>query len=204
MFSEMQKYLVDEGIKTVLVACPSCFAVFNKYAEEFVTRNVYDILAGEAWQPDSTIPPTVVTIQDSCVARFENNIQTSVRKLLRAQGISFEEMKHHGKKTLCCGEGGGAHFVAPDLAGKWGKIRRSEGEGRRIITYCAGCANFLDKIGPTAHLLDLLFDPAATLNGKAKVARSPFTYINRLLLKRRFRKKQQYANTRERNLSFKT
>ena len=204
MFSEMQKYLVNRGIKTVLVACPSCFAVFNKYAEELATRNVYDILAAEAWQPDSTVPPIVVTIQDSCVARFENDIQASVRKLIRTRGISFEEMKHHGKKTLCCGEGGGAHFVAPDLAGQWGEIRRTEGEGRRIITYCAGCANFLGKIGPTAHLLDLLFDPAATLSGRAKVARSPLTYINRLLLKRRFRKKQQYANTRERNLSFKT
>ncbi|NOQ66485.1 MAG: (Fe-S)-binding protein [Desulfobacterales bacterium] len=203
MFSEMHRYLLDLGIKTVLVACPSCFAVFNKYAEGLDTKNVYDILAGEAWPPDSNISSMVVTIQDSCVARFEEDMQFSVRKLIRAQEIPFEEMKHHGKKTLCCGEGGGAHFVAPDLAGQWGEIRRTEGNGKRIITYCAGCANFLGKIGPTAHLLDLLFDPAATLNGKAKVARSPLTYINRLLLKRRFRKKRQYANTRERNLSFK-
>ena len=130
-------------------------------------------------------------------------MQDSVRKLIRAQGISFEEMKHHGKKTLCCGEGGGAYFVAPELAGQWGEIRRNEVQGRCIITYCAGCANFLGKIGPTAQLLDLIFDPVATLNGKAKVASSPMTYINRLLLKRRFRKKQKYASTRERNISFK-
>ena len=97
-----------------------------------------------------------------------------------------------------------AHILLHQTWQENGERFAGQGEGRRIITYCAGCANFLDKIGPTAHLLDLLFDPAATLNGKAKVARSPFTYINRLLLKRRFRKKQQYANTRERNLSFKT
>ena len=63
-----------------------------------------------------------------------------------------------------------------------------EGRGKRIVTYCAGCANFLDMIGPTAHLLDLLFDPVATLNGRAKVTKSPVTYLKRLLLKRRFRK----------------
>jgi Fe-S oxidoreductase len=202
MFSEMHKYLMDNGIKNILTACPSCFAVFNTYAEGLVTQSVYDILATEKWQVESGLPQTTVTIQDSCVARLEKNMQDSVRKLIRAQGISFEEMKHHGKKTLCCGEGGGAHFVAPELAGQWGEIRRNEGQGRRIITYCAGCANFLGKIGPTAHLLDLIFDPVATLSGKAKVARSPMTDINRLLLKRRFRKKQKYASTRERNLSF--
>ena len=203
MFSEMHKYLMDNGIKNILTACPSCFAVFNTYAEGLVTQSVYDILATEKWQVESSLPQTSVTIQDSCVARLEKNMQDSVRKLIRAKGISFEEMKHHGKKTLCCGEGGGAHFVAPELAGQWGEIRRNEGQGRRIITYCAGCANFLGKIGPTAHLLDLIFDPVATLSGKAKVARSPMTYINRLLLKRRFRKKQKYASTRERTLSFK-
>lgn len=199
MFSEMHKYLVDHGIKNILVACPSCSAVFNKYAEGLVTRNVYDILAGETWQPESDIPLMPVTIQDSCVARFEIDMQDSIRKLIRSRGIPFAEMKHHGKKTLCCGEGGGAHFMAPDLAGQWGEIRRIEGQGRRIITYCAGCANFLGKIGPTAHLLDLIFDPVAALSGKAKIARSPLTYIHRLLLKRRFKKKQVYASSRERD-----
>jgi len=198
MFSEMQNYLVDHGIKKILTACPSCFAVFNRYAKEFVTQSVYDILAKESWKPDADIPKTVVTIQDSCTARYEKNMQDTVRKLIQAQGVSFEEMKHHGKKTLCCGEGGGACFVAPDLAGQWGEIRKSEKQGKRIITYCAGCANFLGKIGPTAHLLDLIFDPVSTLSGKAKVTKSPVTYLKRLLLKHRFKKRQNYANIRER------
>jgi Fe-S oxidoreductase len=199
MFSEMRNYLVAHGIKNILTACPSCYAIFSKYAKGLITQSVYDILALETWQPDHTIHQAPVTIQDSCVARLEKDMQDSVRKLIRIKGISFEEMKHRGKKTLCCGEGGGAHFVAPDLAGQWGEIRRTEGEGRRIITYCAGCANFLGKIGPTAHLLDLIFEPAATLSGKAKVAKSPVTYLKRLLLKRSFRKKHKYAESRERN-----
>ena len=202
MFNEMQDYLVDHGIKYILTACPSCFAVFSKYAKKLSTKSVYDILALETWQTvNHTNHQTAVTVQDSCVARQEQNIQDSVRKLILAQGVQLEEMKHHGKKTLCCGEGGGAHFVAPDLAGQWGEIRRTEGEGRRIITYCAGCANFLGKIGPTAHLLDLIFDPAATLSGKEKITKSPVTYLKRLLLKHSFRKKQKYACTRERNFT---
>ena len=202
MFSEMLNYLVRNGIKTILVACPSCYAVFDQYGEGITTRSVYEILAQNNWQPVPQVADEPVTIQDSCVARFDENLQGSVRTLIRARGMTYKEMKHNGKKTLCCGEGGGAHFVAPDLAGNWAAVRKSEVAGKRIITYCAGCAHFLGRVGPTAHVLDLLFDPSAALAGKAKVARSPFTYLNRILLKRRFKKKQNYGSTRERNFFF--
>jgi Fe-S oxidoreductase len=202
MFGDMLNYLVGHGIKNILMACPSCYAVFNRYGKGLTTRSVYEILAKEDWPAGSKLAAEPVTIQDSCVARFEKDMQHSVRSLIQAKGVSHEEMKHHGKKTLCCGEGGGAHFVAPDLAGNWCEMRKAEVGGKRIITYCAGCAHFLSSVGPTAHLLDLIFDPVATLAGKAKVSRSPFTYLNRILLKRRFSKKQKYGATRERFFTF--
>jgi len=31
MFSEMQKYLIDHGIKNVITACPNCYQMFNHY-----------------------------------------------------------------------------------------------------------------------------------------------------------------------------
>lgn len=198
MFREMLHYLVEHNIKTILVACPSCYAVFNQYGKGISTRSVYEILAREYWQPEVLPTAEPVVIQDSCVARFEKDMQASVRKLVKACGVTHEEMKHHGKKTLCCGEGGGAYFVAPDLAGNWAEMRRQEVNGRRIITYCAGCANFLSKVCPTIHLLDLLFSPAATLAGKTRDAKAPFTYLNRLLLKRKLKKKMKYAFSRER------
>lgn len=202
MFSEMHAYLVSQSIKNILVACPSCYAVFTRYSKDISVQSIYEILVRENWPIQTEKPVVPVTVQDSCVARFETGMQDSVRKLLRSQGVQFEEMKHHGKKTLCCGEGGGAHFVAPGLAGQWGEIRRTEGQGRRIITYCAGCANFLGRVSPTAHLLDLLFDPDATLNGRAKVTKSPLTYLRRLLLKRSFKKKKIFVRTRERDFTF--
>jgi Fe-S oxidoreductase len=201
MFSEMQQYLARNGVKTVLVACPSCSAIFTQYGETVSCRSVYDILARANWQPETKLPAASVTIQDSCVARFEATMQNSVRKLIQACGVTYEEMKHHGEKTLCCGEGGGAHFVAPDLAGNWAEMRSLEAQKKRIITYCAGCAHFLEKAAPTAHLLDLIFDPAGTLGGNVKVAKSPFTYLNRWLLKRKFKRKTKYGSSRERTFS---
>jgi Fe-S oxidoreductase len=198
MFYEMRDYLVSHGIKTLLVACPSCLAVFRQYGKGLTIRTVYDILSREYWQPELQPFSAPVTIQDSCVARFETSMQNDVRKIVRARGILVEEMKHQGKKTLCCGEGGGAHFVAPELAGNWAMMRKSEVGRKRIITYCAGCAHFLARIGTTAHLLDLLFDPAATLSGRVKVSRAPVTYLNRLFLKWKFKRKMKYNFSRER------
>jgi Fe-S oxidoreductase len=198
MFYEMEQYLVSHGIKTVLVACPSCYVVFKNNSQNLTTLSVYEVLAKEPGHGEDMLSADPVTIQDSCVARYEENLQVSVRKLIQSKGVSYEEMKHHGKKTLCCGEGGGAHFVSPDLAGNWCEMRKTEVGGKQIITYCAGCAHFLKKAGPTAHLLDLFYDPAGTLAGKAKVTKSPFTYLNRLLLKRKFKRKKQYGFSRER------
>jgi len=202
MFGEMLNYLKEHDVKNILVACPSCYAVFRKYGKALNTRTVYEVLEQDDCQPVERRDTTPVTVQDSCVARFETNMQESVRNLIRARGIEFEEMKSSGKKTLCCGEGGGAYFVAPDLAGQWMQKRQEQAQGRRIITYCAGCANFLGKVAETAHVLDLIFDPAVTLAGKAKVDNAPFTYLKRILLKWRFKIKQKYVHTRVRTFTF--
>jgi len=102
-------------------------------------------------------------------------------------GLNLSEMKHRRKLTLCCGEGGSVGFVRPVLAKKWGQIRRDEADGRKIVTHCAGCAGFLDRITPTVHIADVLFSSDKAINGGLHVARSPFTYINRLKLKQRFK-----------------
>ena len=201
MFAEMRHYLAGQGVKTVLTACPSCHAVFSQYGNRLTARSVYEILAREYWQPDMQAQASPVTVQDSCATRFDENIQLAVRRLIRARGVPLEEMKHHGRKTLCCGEGGGAHFTAPALAGNWAAIRRKEVHNRPVITYCAGCAAFLSRVGRTAHLLDLLFDPVATLAGKVRPARAPITYLNRLLLKWKFKRKMYFSFSRERTFT---
>ncbi|MDX1776089.1 MAG: (Fe-S)-binding protein [Desulfobulbales bacterium] len=198
MFSELRQYLVSHGIKNVLLACPSCHAVFKQYGGSLNARMVYDIMAGEVSPPVTKIPAQPVTVQDSCVARFATDMQKSVRRLIRARGLFHEEMRHHGKKTLCCGEGGGAHFISPELAGSWARLRRKDVKNRRVITYCAGCANFLSKVAPTAHVLDLFFDPAPAMAGRVRVAKPPFTYINRMMLKWKFKRKMKYGFSRER------
>ena len=199
-FGEMKAYLLENGVRNVLVACPNCYRVFKNHGGELSVETVYEALADNNF-PFSRKVSGSVTIHDPCSVRFEEPIHKAVRILAQRTGLSVEEMPHHGPKTLCCGEGGSVGFLSPDLAKNWRSLRKEESQGRRIITYCAGCANALGKVAPASHVLDLLFEPEAALAGKVKVSRAPVTYWNRMRLKSWFKKNVDAAVTRERPYS---
>ncbi len=199
MFTEMYSFLKEKNVRRVLTACPSCHWVFKTYAPDLETRTVYEFLVGDSPVPVPAVGTTPVTVQDSCVARDDSALQESVRSLILARGGTCEEMKHHGRKTFCCGEGGGVGFAAPEYARIWGERRRDEVGGRPVITYCAGCAGYLARVARTVHLLDYFFAPDKAVAGRVAVARSPFTYLHRLLLKYRLRKRFSRARLCNRN-----
>ena len=182
-FSVLRRTLVEQGIKEVLVACPNCFRMFNDYGTGLKARTIYEQLADSFTHRQQLTGR--VTVHDPCSVRTQKRIHSAVRSLITGSGLTISEMKHHGNNTLCCGEGGAVSYLNQEFSANWGKIRLKEVQDRRVITYCAGCTDFLGKLMDTSHLVDLLFEPEKTLLGKAKNATSPFTYLNRLLLKRR-------------------
>ena len=111
--------------------------------------------------------------------------------MLNDMGYTLVEMENHGKRTLCCGEGGMVGAVNPELAGGWAVLCERQAGGRQIVTqmvtYCAGCTNYLNRVVPTVHIADLIFRPEVALSGNLKIARAPFTYWNRLRFKRRMK-----------------
>lgn len=71
-----------------------------------------------------------------------------------------------------------------------------------MVTYCGGCAGILQPVTPTSHILDLIFEPQATISGKVSVSRAPLTYWNRIRLKARFKRMLASATiTRERTFT---
>ncbi|RJX27365.1 MAG: (Fe-S)-binding protein [Desulfurivibrio sp.] len=197
MFGEMREYLLQHGVKKVLVACPNCYRVFKQYGEPLQVETVYEFLAATSLPETADIAATV-TVHDPCSTRNDEQIHAVIRRLAAAKSLTIQEMKHHGVRTLCCGEGGSVGCVNADFSRGWGKRRQEEAGGERILTYCAGCASFLGRLNPTSHILDLLFEPGATLAGKVKISRAPWTYLNRLLLKSYFKKQINAAASRER------
>ena len=200
MFDEMKTFLLKSGVKKILVACPNCYKVFKQYAGEMTVTTAYEFMANDGIGSRAQTGETV-TVHDPCVLRFEEAIQLAVRQLLTKQGLTVREMRHNRKKTLCCGEGGSADCMAPSFSDNWGKLRKKEVNGNRTFTYCAGCANKLQPLMPTSHLMDLMFEPEKALAGKARVSKPPMTYLNRLWLKHRLKKTVGASITRERDFT---
>lgn len=198
MFGKMRDYLVEQGVKKVIAACPNCYRMFDEYGTGLSVSTAYEVLAEQETRADSSWSQTVF-IHDPCGLRFREEAQAAVRRLVTSRGVQIEELRHHGRITTCCGEGGSVGCLSPELAGNWGKRIQEEAGGRRILTYCAGCANHLSGLTPTGHVVDFVCNPGAALAGKAKVSKAPVTYLNRLRLKWRLRKEVAAAATRERN-----
>ncbi|MBI5522783.1 MAG: VTT domain-containing protein [Desulfarculus sp.] len=200
MFGEMHDWLLAQGVREVLVACPNCHRVFETHGQGLTVRTVYQALA-EAGLPAIGQAPATVTVHDPCVARQAPALQQAARHWAAQAGLAVEEMSHHGAQALCCGEGGGVGFVDPELAQAWARHRGQEAEGRRVLTYCAGCAGHLGRLMPVTHLTDLLLDTQAALAGRAPASKAPFTYLNRLRLKKRAQDQVPAAITRQRTFN---
>lgn len=206
VFTEMSSWLTAYGVKTVLVACPNCHKVFKTYGSPLEVVTIYEFLAenglpvsAETKTADHSLPP--VSIHDPCVLRNEKTVLEAVRTLAAAKGFAVVEMPHAGRRTLCCGEGGAAGFVASEFASTWGDLRREEAGDRRLLTCCAGCAELLNRKTPTDHILDVIVHPEAVAAGKRKTTKTPMTYFNRIRLKRYLQKNHPAAVTRERDFS---
>jgi Fe-S oxidoreductase len=197
MFGEMKEYLLSQGVKRVITACPNCLQVFRQYGGTLESVSFYEILAESGHHPSASVEGEV-TIHDPCSVRQEEEVHWAVRDLVNGSGLKVEEMIHSGRKTICCGEGGAVACVNGDMAEDWTRKRGEQAGKRRIITYCAGCVDFLDRVSPTSHVLDLLFSPGETMEGRAGYSRAPFTYLNRLRLKSRLKRTIPAAVTRER------
>lgn len=201
MFEEMEDWLVRHGVGEVLVACPNCHDTFTSLGQRVKTATVWEVLSRSdiRFEPISYQEP--VAVHDPCAVRTAEPVHQAVRSLLMRQGLTIEEMPHFGKNTVCCGQGGAVKLLDPELATGWAKFRKKEAGDKRIVTYCAACVTSLQAHVPTSHLADILFDPQQTLAGRRKGAGAPFTYLNRIRLKRAFKGQDGYEITRERTFT---
>jgi Fe-S oxidoreductase len=189
VFGAMLDGLTGQGIRSVLTACPNCTKIFRQYGQGITVQTVYEIFhnhgIGRTLVNNTS---SEVSVHDPCPLRDDLQVQTAVRGLISDLGHTIVEMKHNRKTTICCGEGGAVGFVDPQLSQGWRTLRQQEAETRKLVTYCTGCTSLLNRVTPTVHIVDLLFRPAAAFSNNLIVAQAPFTYINRILLKRKMKK----------------
>ena len=196
-FGELKTRLLEHGVRTVLTACPNCYKVFNEYGGDLHVKTVYEALL-ESPLPELPDVPGTATVHDPCGIRHAPAVQDAVRTLAAGKNITLEEMPHCRERALCCGEGGSAGFLSPELAVEWREKKKQEASGRTMLVSCAGCGNALGKETKTLHILDVLFRPEEAARGEATPARTPWTWMNRLRLKRYFKKTVRAAHSGER------
>ncbi len=208
MFGEMLAFLQARKIKRVWLACPNCYKIFLTYAAQMKVESVYEVLSRTGLPSrfsnhtgpfGNTFLADPLVVHDPCPMRDDALVQESVRSLLAGMSLSAGKMAYEKKKTLCCGEGGSVGFIDPTLAREWTQKRKKAARQRPIVTYCAGCAGFLNRATPTFHILDLLFFPDKAASGRLRAARAPLTYFHRLALKRKIKKTLPAEVFRERN-----
>ncbi len=181
-FEALKAHFLSAGVRSVVTACPSCHKVFQQYGEPLWVVSAYEVMA-EAPPPMPRRFPEEVSIHDPCVMRFEPRIHAAVRSLIKKAGATPLEMLHSRRLALCCGEGGGVGNLHPDLSKVWVKAREGEVQGRRLITYCAGCSGRLSTAASTSHILDIIFHKEVGRMLGVEPAGAPVTYLNRLCLK---------------------
>ncbi len=186
-FTKLQNQLHVEGVETVIVACPNCYKVFSSYANELKTISIYEFLDDKGFRAEGSGCTDEYSIHDPCATRFNSIVQHSVRRLAKTNGIKIIEPCNTGEQTFCCGEGASVACIAPELASEWTAKTVSQSNQKPVISYCAGCVNYIGKKTQAIHIIDFLFEPEKTASGKLKTATAPFTYINRLRLKNRLK-----------------
>jgi Fe-S oxidoreductase len=183
-FTALLHRLEKKRVQQIIVACPSCYAVFKEHAPHLNTRTAYELLARAGVKPVRT-SVTSVAVHDACQTRFDPNIHQAVRDIIKRAGLSVAELPDNRINTCCCGEGAAAGFVSPELADSWTRGRLDAFKQTPTACYCAGCTQRFNKNAATFHLLDLFVAPEKALAKNSELPVSPFTYLNRLMLKLR-------------------
>jgi Fe-S oxidoreductase len=163
-FQEMLNQL-DSRMRTlraseIILACPYCYYTLKRYAPQFKLKSLYEVMVGVGLPEGKELKTQgwTFSLHDSCRARWEGNLQDSVRTLVSRMGHRIEEVEYSRDKTRCCGAGGNIAFADFSLARSVTK-RRAEEAPFDILTYCATCRETLAREKPTIHILDLIFNP---------------------------------------------
>ncbi len=145
------------GASDIIVACPSCYSVLKEYLTDLKPLSLYALLA-ELGVPKKASEAHLFSIHDPCSSRGEKEVHEGIRYLVQSLGHSIDEIEHSRELAHCCGLGGMAFAVSPEVSSA--KASRTIGEAKcDLLTYCANCRENLASQGARIHyLLDLIFN----------------------------------------------
>lgn len=144
------KTFIDNGVKKIIVSSPHCYHTFkNEYPEFMVNFEVVHInqylleLINDGRLELKGEFPKKVTYHDPCYLGRHNNVYDEPREVLnKIPGLELVEMEDHGKKSLCCGGGGGRIWMDTPKEERFSDIRLRQANevGAQVLaTSCPYC-----------------------------------------------------------------
>jgi Fe-S oxidoreductase/nitrate reductase gamma subunit len=148
--------------RRIVTPCPHCLNTLrNEYSEfggEFEVMHHSQFLAELARAgrvraqhptPDTQHPTPnteVVTLHDPCYLARVNGETDAPRELIRLAGSNLKEMPRHGRKTFCCGAGGGRIWFEEAPEQRVNRLRATEAiatGAQTLVTACPFCLNMM-------------------------------------------------------------
>lgn len=167
------------GRPRLILACPSCNLILQHHLPQIDTVFVYRLLTDH--RPSRPPCPDPLSVFDPCAAREEPELQSVIRRLVRAAGHELAPLPMEGRQAQCCSWGGQVAVAHPPYARHMARQRALAGQ-LPYVTYCSNCRDILAAAGkPVRHILDLVLN----LNADDRAApRLGQRRLNRLILKR--------------------
>jgi Fe-S oxidoreductase len=143
--------LRDKKVRRVVTCDPHCTRMLdvdyrqNRAFEELgvEVRHHAEFLAEVLPRLKLRPESKTITYHDPCYLARGRGITAEPREVLRQIGGQLVEMEHHGKRTFCCGAGGGQLFIADDKVelpgGRVNHRRFAEVEASGASTVAVAC-----------------------------------------------------------------
>jgi Fe-S oxidoreductase len=164
--------LTRRNVKKIVTPCPHCYNTLkNEYPQfggHYQVQHHSQLLAelidaGQLTSEASTGEP--LTVHDPCyLARVNGEVRATRTVIGAATDAQFREMPRHGKKTFCCGAGGGRMWFDEAPAQRVSCLRAREAfatGARTLATACPFCLNMMSdgmastQGGETVKVLDI-------------------------------------------------
>ena len=137
------------GIKEVIVSCPECYYVLKEHMPRVVPgfdlkiTLLLDLLQKEVRKGGMAFRPLKrrTTYQDPCrLARMLDCCQAPRHLIGRIPPMRFNEMEHHGRGAICCGNSGFINCDAHSKQIQVERLREAKAAGADLLlTACPKC-----------------------------------------------------------------